>query len=135
MAKKRMFSMEVVDTDEFLDLSVNAQALYFHLGMHADDDGFVANPRRIMRVIGCRMRDMEALASAGFIIPFDSGVIAIRDWRINNDLRNDRYHETIYTEEKYSLCLDDARRYMLLSKLDTSRFRSGSRLETERSLA
>jgi len=112
MAKKRMFSLEVVDTDDFLSMPSGAQALYFQLGMHGDDDGIVASPQKIMRAARCRKADMENLVSRGYIIPFNSGVIAIRDWRINNDLKNDRYHPTLYTEEMDTLTLDDSKRYM-----------------------
>jgi len=131
MAKKRMFSLDVVDTDDFLEMPCAAQALYFHLGMHGDDDGFVANPRKITRTIGCTSADMQALISKGFVIPFESGVIAIRDWRINNDLKNDRYRPSLYTEEKEALLLDDSKRYIL----DTYCFQSGSDLETEHNVA
>ena len=130
MAKKRMFSLDVVDTDDFLDLPCSAQALYFHLGMHGDDDGFIANPRRIMHAVGGRPRDFHTLVAKGYIIPFDSGVIAVRDWRINNDLKNDRYHETLYAEEKDLLTLDDSRRYVL----DTGRIHVGSKAETEHNI-
>ena len=127
MAKKRMFSLEVVDTDDFLSMPSGAQALYFQLGMHGDDDGIVASPQKIMRAARCRKADMEKLISRGYIIPFDSGVIAIRDWRINNDLKNDRYRPTLYAEEKGALILDDSRRYIL----DTYCFPMDSVLETE----
>lgn len=125
MAKKRMFSLDVVDTDEFLDLPGSAQALYFHLGMHGDDDGFVANPRTIMRTVGSKSGDMEELISSGFIIPFESGIIAIRDWKINNDLKNDRYHPTLYTREKNRLAVNASRRYIPVSNLDTECFQDG----------
>ena len=92
MALKRMFSLSVTDTDKFLDMSVSAQALYFHLGMHGDDDGFVSSPRKIARSVGCNDDDLRLLASKGYIIPFESGVIVIADWNINNTLKNDRYH-------------------------------------------
>ena len=127
MAKKRMFSLDVVDTDDFLEMPCGAQALYFQLGMHGDDDGFVGSPRRIMRAAGARASDLKALIAKGYIIPFDSGVVAIRDWRINNDLKNDRYRRTIYTEERDALCLDDSRRYIL----EPYCFPDGSILETE----
>ena len=127
MPKKRMFSQDVVSTDDFLDMPASTQALYFHLGMHGDDDGFVASPRRIMSAVGGKARDFKTLAAKGYIIPFDSGVIAIRDWRVNNDLRNDRYHETMYTEEKKLLHLDNAKRYVL----DTGCPPVGTELDTE----
>lgn len=111
MAQKRMFSLQVVDTDKFMDMSVSAQALYFHLGMHGDDDGFVSSPRKIARAAGCNDDDMRLLAAKGFIIPFDSGIVVITDWRINNTLQNDRYKETIYKEEKSVLKADKSGRY------------------------
>ena len=113
MAQRRMFSLQIVDTDKFLDLPTSAQALYFHLGMHADDDGFVASPKRIMRSVGCREDDLSILVVKEFVIPFDSGVIVITDWKLNNTLKNDRYKRTIYQKEKSMLCDDGAGRYFL----------------------
>lgn len=100
MGQKRMFSLAVVDTDRFLEMPVSAQALYFHLGMHGDDDGFVASPRKIARSVGCNLDDLRLLAQKNFIIPFESGVIVIVDWSINNTLRNDRYNPTTHQMEK-----------------------------------
>lgn len=100
MAQKRMFSLSVVDTDRFLEMPVSAQALYFHLGMHGDDDGFVASPRKIARSVGCNLDDLRLLAQKNFIIPFESGVIVIVDWNINNTLKNDRYNPTTHQAEK-----------------------------------
>lgn len=113
MAQKRMFSLQVIDTDKFMDMSASAQALYFHLGMHGDDDGFVASPRKIARAAGCNDDDLRLLASKGYIIPFESEVIVITDWRLNNTLKNDRYHETLYAVEKSQLTMDSAGRYSL----------------------
>ena len=127
MAKKRMFSLDVVDTDAFLDLPASAQALYFHLGMHGDDDGFVGNPRKLTRNVGCRTRDLTTLIDRGYVIAFPSGVIAVRDWRLNNELKNDRYHGTIYAEEKDLLSIDASRRYVL----DPDRLPDDSTLEPE----
>lgn len=79
MPQKRMFSLAVVDTDAFLDMPVSAQALYFHLGMHGDDDGFISNPKRISRAVGCNNDDIKILIQKGFIIPFESGVVVIRE--------------------------------------------------------
>lgn len=100
MPQKRMFSLSVVDTDRFLEMPVSAQALYFHLGMHGDDDGFVSSPRKIARAAGCNMDDLRILAQKNFIIPFESGVIVIVEWNINNTLKNDRYSPTKYQTEK-----------------------------------
>lgn len=131
MAQKRMFSLQVVDTDKFLDMPTSTQALYFHLGMHGDDDGFVASPRKIARAAGCNDDDMRLLAAKGFIIPFDSGVVVITDWRINNTLQNDRYHETVYQEEKSLLKLEKSGKYSADSTLYSSCIQNGSIMESE----
>lgn len=134
MAQKRMFSLQVVDTDKFMDMSTSAQALYFHLGMHGDDDGFVASPRKIARAAGCNDDDMRLLAAKGFIIPFDSGVVVITDWKINNTLQNDRYKETIYREEKAQLQTGKSGKYLLGSNLDPECIHNGSNMESQRNL-
>lgn len=134
MAQKRMFSLLVVDTDKFLDMSSSAQALYFHLGMHGDDDGFVASPKKIARAAGCNDDDLRLLASKGFIIPFESGVIVITDWNINNTLKNDRYHETVYQDERAKISLDPNGKYMIGSGMETKRFQDGSTSEPELNL-
>lgn len=100
MAKRRMFSLEIVDTDSFLDMPASTQNLYFHLGMRADDDGFVSNPRKITTLVNCSTDDYKVLLAKGYIIPFDSGICVIRDWKINNYLRPDRYTPTMYIAEK-----------------------------------
>lgn len=112
MAERRMFSKSVIDSDMFLDMPLSAQALYFHLGMHGDDDGFISNPKRISRAVGCNNDDIRILIQKGFIIPFESGVVVIRDWKINNTLRNDRYKPTLYTNELGRLKLDASGRYI-----------------------
>lgn len=114
MAQKRMFSLAVVDTDNFLDMTTSAQALYFHLGMHGDDDGFVSSPKRIIRAVGCTEADLKTLVEAGFVIKFETGVIVVRDWRINNSLKNDRYRPTVYQEEIKRLKTDELGRYSAL---------------------
>jgi predicted Zn-ribbon and HTH transcriptional regulator len=98
-----MFSLKVIDTDVFLDMPLSAQALYFHLGMRADDDGFVAAPRKIMKMSNASDDDYRLLMAKRFLIPFDSGVCVIRHWRIHNYIQNDRYQPTIYHEEKQVL--------------------------------
>lgn len=131
MAQKRMFSLSVTDTDKFLDMSASAQALYFHLGMHGDDDGFVASPKKIARGVGCNDDDLRLLASKGYIIPFESGVIVIVDWNINNTLKNDRYHETIFANERALVSEDSAGRWVLGSSMVPDRKQLGSSLEPE----
>ena len=113
MAERRMFAKTIIDSDAFLDMPLSAQALYFHLSMRADDDGFVASPKRIIKLIGATEDDYKILIAKKFVIPFESGVCVITDWRINNYLRNDRYTETIYKEEKDSLVLDEKGKYNL----------------------
>ena len=107
MARKRMFDLEIVDTDLFLEMPQSTQNLYFHLGMRADDDGFVSNPKKIVRTIGANDDDLKILFTKQFIIPFDSGIVVIRHWKLNNYLRKDRYIETIYKEEKKKLKEDE----------------------------
>ena len=106
MANKRMFSLSVVDTDRFLEMPISSRLLYYELGMRADDDGFVDNWKKILMFTGLKEDDMRVLASKQFIIPFESGVIVIRHWRMNNYLQNDRTKPTIYQEELSQLSYD-----------------------------
>src|SRR5262245_17724059 len=102
MAQRRMFSSQIVTSDEFLEMPLTSQALYFHLGMSADDDGFVS-PRKILRMTGAGEDDLKVLVAKRFVIPFNSGVIVITHWKQNNYLRNDRYTPTIYKDEMSQL--------------------------------
>ena len=131
MAKKRMFSLDVVETDTFVDLPDSAQKLYFHLGMYGDDDGFISRPRMVARSVNCTDADLEILIKNGFLIRFDSGVIAIRDWYINNDLKNDRYRKTICSAEKAVLRFDSDKRYRLVSEDEEVCIRDCEDTETE----
>lgn len=106
MAEKRMFAKSIVLSDAFLDMPMSARCLYFTLGMLADDDGFVGSPKAIMRQCGASQDDMGILLSKRYVLAFESGVIVIKHWRINNYLRGDRYTETTYIEEKGELVLD-----------------------------
>lgn len=117
MARKRMFDLEVVDTDLFLEMPQSTQNLYFHLGMRADDDGFVSNPKKIIRTIGANEDDLKVLFSKQFVIPFESGIVVIRHWKLNNYLRKDRYTETIYKEEMKQLTEDENGVYNLNMKI------------------
>jgi len=103
MAQRRMFSKDVVRTDKFLEMPLSAQALYYHLGMDADDDGFIASPKQITRMVGARDDDLRLLVAKGYIIPFNSGVCVITHWKLNNYLRSDRYKPTIYQTEAKQL--------------------------------
>ena len=101
-----MFAKTIIDSDAFLDMPMSARLLYYDLGMRADDDGFINSPKKIMRMIGASNDDVNILIARKFVIPFDSGVVVIKHWRINNYLRNDRYTETKYLEEKSILEVD-----------------------------
>ena len=106
MAERRMFAKSIVTSDAFLDMPMSARCLYFTLGMFADDDGFVNNPKSIIRQIGASEDDMKVLLTKKFVIAFESGVIVIKHWRINNLLRSDRHHATNYTNELATLSTD-----------------------------
>ncbi len=116
MADKRMFAKTIVLSDAFLDMPMSARCLYFTLGMLADDDGFVNQPRSVMRQCGASEDDMKVLIAKKFVIVFENGVIVIKHWRINNYLRNDRYKETAYIEEKEQLVTDKNGGYHLKSE-------------------
>lgn len=126
MAVKRMFSSSVTETDNFLELPLKSQALYFHLGMQGDDDGFVANPRAIIRSIGCTARDLKPLEAAGYVISFPSKVLVITDWKANNNLRNDRYKPTAFQNELAQLEETTNKRYIMAC----SGIPSGNRMAT-----
>lgn len=117
MAKRRMFSQQITESDSFLDMPLSAQALYFHLGMNADDDGFVNSPRRVQRVIGANDDDLKLLIAKRFIIAFDSGVVVIKHWKINNAIRNDRYTPTVYADEMAMLYEKPNRAYTLTDNI------------------
>lgn len=107
MAQRRMFTMQIVDSDAFLDMPLSAQALYFHLNMRADDDGFINNPRKIQRMINASDDDLRVLIAKRFLLAFESGVIVVKHWRMHNILRRDRYTPTQYQEELAQLGIKD----------------------------
>lgn len=111
MAERRMFAKTIIDSDAFLDMPLSAQALYFHLSMRADDDGFVNNPKKIQRMVGASDDDGKLLAMKRFILNFESGVIVIKHWKIHNYIRNDRYKETVYQAEKSMLVEKENKAY------------------------
>ena len=106
MANRRMFSLLVIDTDMFLDMPLSSQALYFHLSMRADDDGFIGNAKKIQRMVGSSDDDFKILLAKGFIFNFETGVCVVKHWRIHNYIQKDRYSETLYKEEKSQLIQD-----------------------------
>ena len=113
MAERRMFAKTIVDSDMFIDMPMSARLLYYDLAMRADDDGFVNSPKKIMRFVGASMDDMNVLIAKQFIIPFESGVVVIKHWRIHNYIRKDTYKETPYKDEKALLYLDKNNGYRL----------------------
>jgi hypothetical protein len=106
MARRRMFSLDIIDTDSFMDMPQTSRLLYYELCMRADDDGFVASPKKIMKMVGCNDDDFKILIGKQFIIPFETGIVVIKHWKIHNYIQNDRYKETIYQEEKDQLMQD-----------------------------
>lgn len=128
MAEKRMFSKTIIDSDAFLDMSLSTQALYFHLSMRADDDGFVNNPKKIQRMIGAGDDELKMLIAKRFIIPFDSGICVIKHWRIHNYIQKDRYKETVYQDEKAHLILKENKSYKYV---ETPCIQNVSKVETQ----
>lgn len=110
-ANKRMFTMHIADSDAFLDMPLSAQALYFHLNMRADDDGFLGNSKRIQRMVGASDDDLKLLIGKKFLLAFENGVIAIKHWRMNNTIQSDRYTPTVYQEEMSMLVLKENKSY------------------------
>lgn len=136
MVQRRMFSKQITDMDTFLDMPATAQNLYFHLNMHADDDGFLGNVKTIRRMVGASEDDQKLLIAKQFLIMFPDGVVVIRDWHIHNYIQKDRYHQTIFTEDKKLLQLDSSKRYQILSnlsgnKMDTECIQNGYKMDTQ----
>lgn len=115
MANRRMFSRDVVMTDDFLDLPSTTKALYFFLNLEADDDGFVGNPKTIMRLVGATKEDMKLLIEGNYVLLFNSGVVVITDWTEHNSIRKDRKKPTRFTEEMQQIALVEGNKYQWLS--------------------
>lgn len=130
MAERRMFAKTVVESDAFLELPPSAQAVYFHLGMAADDDGFVNNPIRVTRMAGANKSDLDLLIEKRFILRFDSGVVVVKHWLLNNYIQKDRYKPSVYQEEKALLTVKDNNVY----SLDTKCIQSVSKTDTQVSI-
>lgn len=111
MAERRMFAKTIIDSDAFLEMPLSTQCLYFHLNMRADDDGFVNNPKRIQRMIGASDDDLKLLVMKSFVLMFESGIIVIKHWKINNYLQNDRHKKTVYQEEMKMLTTKENKAY------------------------
>jgi hypothetical protein len=111
MAQKRLFSMQIVDSDAFLEMPMTSQLLYFHLAMRADDEGFVGNPKRVIKMIGSSEDDFKVLLIKRFLLSFESGVVVIKHWLIHNTIRMDRFNPTNYQEEKSMLFIKQNKAY------------------------
>ena len=112
MAKRRMISLDIVDTDLFLAMPISTRCLYYDLLIRADDDGFIGSPRKIQRMVGATEDDFHLLTAKGFIIPFRSGVCIITDWRLHNRIRADRYTPTVHQPELRQLTQRDNRYFI-----------------------
>lgn len=130
MADRRMFSKSIIDSDAFLEMPISARLLYYDLSMRADDDGFINSPRKIQRMIGASEDDIKVLITKKFIIPFESGVVVIKHWKIHNYIQNDRYKPTVYTEEMAKLSVKDNKSY----SLDTDCIQTVSKVDTQVSI-
>ena len=143
MADRRMLSKKITDNDNFLQLSASAQALYLHLNMSADDDGFCSQVAVCMFKAHASTQDLEALLDKRYIYQFENGVVVIKHWKLNNYIKNDRYKKTVYQEEydllkvkengaytldnnaMYPKCIQDG------SKMDTEWNHNGSEMDTQ----
>lgn len=120
MARKRMFDLDIINQDTFLDLPMDAIALYFLLGMEADDEGFI-NPKKVLKLYGGKEDSIKILILKGYLIPFESGVVVITDWKRNNYLQKDRIKPTIYQEEKSQTNYDEiTQKYVVFNKCLTN---------------
>lgn len=131
MAERRMFAKSVIDSDAFLDMPLSAQALYFHFCMRADDDGFVNSPKKIQRLVGCGNDDIKLLFAKNFVIPFESGIVVIKHWKIHNYIQKDRYRPTVYQDEKDLLSIKPNKAYTLKPPVDTECIHDASNMDAQ----
>ena len=129
MAHKRMFSKDITGSDAFREMPSSSQALYFHLGMEADDDGFLDSYKGVIRAISAADDDLKVLLSKRFLILFPSKIVVVKHWRINNTIRKDRYTETKHLDEKRALIVKENGAY---SELATTRQPHGNQLATQK---
>ena len=113
MASRRMISLAIIDCDHFLEMSAGAQLLYFHLAIRGDDDGFINNPMRLLKLLDAKKDDLKTLIDRGYIIPFETGIVVITHWRMHNTLKKDRYKSSIHTKERALLCVSENGKYTL----------------------
>ena len=112
MANRRMFSLDVTDTDKFLDLPHHAQLLYYHLGMRADDDGFIGVAKRLCRLLNIDESNLDILVNENFLYKFDDGVYVIVHWKLSNCIKRDRYKTTTYQEDFKTLAVAENGEYI-----------------------
>lgn len=134
MAERRMFAKTIIDSDAFLTLPLSSQALYFHLSMRGDDEGFVNKPRAIMKTIGANDDDMSLLIAKNFIIPFESGIVVIKHWKMHNYIQNDRRKDTVYVDEKKLLKIKDNKSYSLDEGRPLECIQSASKMDRQVSI-
>lgn len=120
MARRRMISLDIVNTDKFMDMSVSARCCYYELLVRADDEGFIGNPKRLLRMLGFADDDLRLLCIKGFVIPFESGVIVITHWKMQNTIRCDRFTPTLFKEEKMLLHQKGNKEYILLENKEST---------------
>ena len=120
MATRRMLKISIIDSDLFLDMPKTTQCLYFHLCMRADDDGFIDAPKKVMRIVGCNDDDLKLLIAKQFILPFESGVIVIKHWKLHNTIRKDVYKETEYVKEKNELFISKSGEYLTQNEVEVN---------------
>lgn len=139
VADKRMMSKSVIDTDMFIDMPASTQCLYFHMLLRADDDGFLKNAKTVMRTVGASPDDVKLLIAKQYLIPFDTGIMAIKHWRIHNYIKKDRYKPTdceeiklLEVNEKGEYVLAEPSRNQVGSKMGPSCIQSGTVLEPSR---
>lgn len=134
-----MFSGIIVDSDKFLDMPLSTQALYFHLGMRADDEGFIGSPKKIIRAVNCTEDDLKILISKGFVICFDSGIVVITHWKLHNTIPKDRFKATVYEDEKSKITEKNNKSYELkepiVNNLVTTCIQPASNTETQYKLS
>lgn len=131
MAERRMFAKTMIGSDAFTDMPSSARLLYYDFGMRADDDGFINNPKSIMRMTGASDDDLRLLIVKKFVINFKSGVVVIKHWNVNNYIPKDRYNETKYKEERLMLQFDENKSYQLIEEPDTTCIQPVYTLETQ----
>lgn len=115
MANRRMLNKTVVESDPFFEMPADSQALYMHLVLNADDEGFVGNPETIRRMTGFSKDSLKLLIAKGFLISFQSGVVVVTHWEMQNKIQPSRKTKTIFTDEKGLLLVDEQGKYLIFN--------------------